>query len=189
MLANIMSFKGFESTLALAPSTSAIFFPRTVFEDMIHFRNCFRWILPMLKSAQNSFFIAFTKCTSNVQLTLGMVFDTGSTVEKGSMIGKKFWEERKKKKIAMEGKRTLGEKGKRISGTKQKGSNLLEVIKTACVPNVIYFRGEGFSSQINGNLVGSRNTISALSHEPYGPDLILCYTKAISYGSVTYNKK
>lgn len=87
-LASIVSFKDFEGVFALARIKATILVPVTVFMDIIHFKNYFKWILAILECTQKSFVcIASSKWTSSAWLTLDLLFDVAAQERLFSMIG------------------------------------------------------------------------------------------------------
>lgn len=111
MLANIVSFNGFDYALGLALITSAVFIAGSVFEDTMHFKNFFKWSLLKLNCAQNLFvFIAFKKRTSNAWLISDMAFILCSIVKRGFLIDGNIREGQKwKRKRTKEEKKDKGE--------------------------------------------------------------------------------
>lgn len=130
MLTNIACYIDFERALALALILSTIFFLNTKFEDMIHFGNCFRGSLSMLKLALNSFvFTAFTNWTSYARLTLDVTFVADSLVKLGSMNGWKGWKGQININDKKERKKQDYREAKLKSGMEWKGTDRIEMIE------------------------------------------------------------
>lgn len=80
-LAKNVSFRGFESTLALSLIASAFFFLEQYFRTW-----CISKLLYMKLTRKSVVLIVSTKWTGNAWLTLHMIFGVGSPVETGFMI-------------------------------------------------------------------------------------------------------
>lgn len=110
-LANIVSFKYFESAYTFAFTTSALFFAGMAFWKLIYFKNCFIPSLQKLKRARKSVvFIAFQEWTRNARFSSNMTFDAAATV-KSCYIISGYGKDRMKKE--MELKTEMERTGKR----------------------------------------------------------------------------
>lgn len=129
--ATIVSFKCFERALSLVLITVVIFSAGTVFQGMIHFRNCITWSLSILKLARKFVvFIASKEWTSNARFTSELVLGAASTIETGSILVDTEWKDEKKERIRKERQKEHKRKRKLCLETGLRGSKQIEMIES-----------------------------------------------------------